>query len=460
MSYPMYRILVVDDEPDYCEVLATILRAHGCHVRQTTRPTEVEGMLAAEEFDLVVTDLIMPELDGTDLLRMIRANHPGVQVILLTAYGTVENAVNAMKSGAHNYLIKGGDPEALLAEIDVLRKLKDIQGKRARAQAQEPAVKSDDEFPYLLTTASPVFQRALDIAKKAAASDANILLLGESGSGKEVIAKYIHRESRRNRESFADINCYALSDSLIESELFGHEKGAFTGAASTRIGRFEAAHGGTLFLDEIGDIPLPTQSKILKSIESKKILRIGRNEPITVDFRLISATNKDLQAEIKAGRFREDLYYRLSTIVIEVPPLRARKEDLDDLIDFFLRRSEAAANIKIQSIDPVVLEYLRYYDYPGNVRELKNIIEGLVVLSEDGVIRANGLMVTRQGPAVGGSDAFAGSDRSLRDIRSEFEARYIEYQLKRHGNNARVTAEVLGISSRQLFNKMKEYGLK
>lgn len=460
MSYPMYRILVVDDEPDYCEVLATILRAHGCQVRQTTRPTEVEGLLAAEEFDLVVTDLIMPELDGTDLLRMIRVKYPGTQVILLTAYGTVENAVNAMKIGAHNYLIKGGDPEALLAEIDVLRKLKDIQGKRLRAQTQEPSVKNDDDFPYLLATESPVFQRALDIAKKAAASDANILLLGESGSGKEVIAKYIHRESRRSRESFADINCYALSDSLIESELFGHEKGAFTGAAATRIGRFEAAHGGTLFLDEIGDIPLPTQSKILKSIESKKILRVGRNEPITVDFRLISATNKDLQAEIKAGRFREDLFYRLSTIVIEVPPLRARKEDLDELIAFFLRRSEAASGIPVKSVDPVVLEYLRYYDYPGNVRELKNIIEGLVVLSEDGVIRANGLMVTRQGPAVGGSDAFAGSDRSLRDIRSEFEARYIEYQLKRHGNNARVTAEVLGISSRQLFNKMKEYGLK
>jgi two-component system response regulator HydG len=453
MTNKKFKILIVDDEPDYCEVLETILAAKGFDTRKTSKPKEVIAMLAAEEYDLVLSDLIMPELDGIGLLKDIKKKHPKTYVILMTAYGTIENAVNAMKLGAYTYIIKGSNPEELLAEIENVKKLRAYD-------EEEIKTKENNSSEYMMDSGNLEYQQVLEIARKSAQSDANILILGESGSGKEVVAEFIHKESKRKNNPFMDINCYALSDSLIESELFGHEKGAFTGAATTRIGRFEAANGGSLFLDEIGDIPLSTQSKLLKAIESKKILRIGRNDSISVDFRLISATNKDLQLEIKEGRFREDLFYRLSTIIIEIPPLRRRKEDLDKLIDYFIRKSEAVMNMKITEIDKNVMAFLHHYDYPGNVRELKNMIERLVVLSENGIIKENGLMNTKAIPNSEGIDSFFLIDRPLRDIRSDFESKYIESLLTKNNHNIGKTAEILGISRRQLFNKISEYGLK
>ena len=449
-----FKILIVDDEPEYCDVLETILTAKGYQTRKSSNPKAVMGILAEEEFDMVLSDLIMPEMDGIALLKAIKSKQPKIYVIIMTAYGTIENAVNAMKLGAYNYVIKGSKPEELMMEIENIKKL------RAFDEEENRSKETYGDFDYMLDSGNAEYNEVLEIARKAAQSDANILILGESGSGKEVIAEFIHKESKRRGSPFMDINCYALSDSLIESELFGHEKGAFTGAATTRIGRFEAANGGTLFLDEIGDIPLSTQSKLLKAIESKKILRIGRNLPISVDFRLISATNKDLQLEINEGRFREDLYYRLSTIVIEVPPLRKRTEDLGKLIDFFIRKSESVMGMKITDIDKAVLNFLYHYDYPGNVRELKNIIERLVVLSENGTIRESGLMKTKVISDTGSVKDFFNTDRPLRDIRSDFEAKYIEGLLEKNNHNIGKTAEILGISRRQLFNKISEYGLK
>jgi two-component system, NtrC family, response regulator HydG len=454
MTNKQFRILIVDDEPDYCDVLDTILSAKGYSTKKSSKPKEVVNILSEEEFDLVLSDLIMPEMDGITLLKEIKKKQPKTYVIIMTAYGTIENAVNAMKLGAYTYVIKGSNPEELLIEIENIKKL------RAYAEEETKVKETVKGSDYMLDTANAEFKNVLEISKKAAQSDANILILGESGVGKEVIAEYIHKESKRKNNPFMDINCYALSDNLIESELFGHEKGAFTGAATTRIGRFEAANGGTLFLDEIGDIPLSTQSKLLKAIESKKILRVGRNEPISVDFRLISATNKDLQFEIKEGRFREDLFYRLSTIVIEVPPLRRRKEDIDKLIDYFIRKSEAVMNIVITEVDESVMNFLRNYDYPGNIRELKNMIERLVVLSDNGAIRESGLMNTKAIPEVGGISEMSVIDRPLRDMRSDFEAKYIEMLLEKNNHNIGKTAEILGISRRQLFNKISEYGLK
>jgi len=454
MTNKQFKILIVDDEPDYCEVLDTILSAKGYTTRKTSKPREVVDMLTEEDFDLVLSDLIMPEMDGISLLKAIKKKQPNTYVIIMTAFGTIENAVNAMKLGAYTYAIKGSNPEELLTEIENISKM------RAYDKEEKKAADSAGQTEYMLDSGNAQYRHVLDIAKKAAQSDVNILILGESGVGKEVIAEFIHRESKRKDKPFMDINCYALSDSLIESELFGHEKGAFTGAASMRIGRFEAANGGTLFLDEIGDIPMSTQAKILKAIESKKILRIGRNDPISVDFRLISATNKDLQLEIREGRFREDLFYRLSTIIIEVPPLRKRKEDLDKLIDFFIKKSEAVMNVEIKEIDRNVTNFLRSYDYPGNVRELKNMIERLVVLSENGVISEAGLMNTKAAPEAESMTDFFGNDRPLREIRSDFEAKYIEMLLEKNNHNIGKTAEILGISRRQLFNKISEYGLK
>ncbi len=454
MINKQFKILIVDDEPDYCEVLDTILSAKGYTTKKSSKPKEVVNLLGEEDFDLVLSDLIMPEMDGITLLKAIKKKQPKTYVIIMTAYGTIENAVNAMKLGAYNYVIKGSKPEDLLNEIENIKKLRAFDD-------EENLLKGNmGDSDYMMDSANPEYKNIIEISRKSAQSDANVLILGESGSGKEVIAEFIHKESKRRNNPFMDINCYALSDSLIESELFGHEKGAFTGAASTRIGRFEAANGGTLFLDEIGDIPLSTQSKLLKAIESKKILRVGRNQPIPVDFRLISATNKDLNLEIKEGRFREDLFYRLSTIVIEVPPLRERREDLGKLIDYFIKKSETVMNMKITDIDKSVMNFLYHYDYPGNVRELKNIIERLVVLSDNGEIRESGLMKTKVIPETEELKAFFKADRPLRDIRSDFEAKYIENLLEKNNHNVGKTAEILGISRRQLFNKILEYGLK
>ncbi len=454
MSNEQFKILIVDDEPDYCDVLDMILSAKGYSTRKSSKPKEAIELMAQEDFDLVLSDLIMPEIDGIGVLKAVKKKRPNTYVIIMTAFGTIENAVNAMKLGAYTYVIKGSNPEELLVEIENIRKL------RAYDKEEKKNGNIAAKAEHMLETNNQQYRHVLEIAKKAAQSDANILILGESGVGKEVVAELIHRESKRKDHPFMDINCYALSDSLIESELFGHEKGAFTGAATTRIGRFEAADGGTLFLDEIGDIPLSTQSKLLKAIESKKILRVGRNDPISVDFRLISATNKDLQAEIREGHFREDLFYRLSTIIIEVPPLRKRKEDLDKLIDYFIKKSEAVMNLKIKEIDSKVISFLHSYDYPGNVRELKNMIERLVVLSENGIIGEGGLMSARIDPESDSMSDFFGNDRPLREIRSDFEAKYIEMLLEKNNHNIGKTAEVLGISRRQLFNKISEYGLK
>lgn len=453
MTIKPFKILIVDDEPDYCDVLDTILSAKGYITRKTTRPNEVLDILMDEDFDLVLSDLIMPEMDGVTLLKAIKKKQYKAYIIIMTAYGTIENAVNAMKLGAYTYIIKGSNPEELLDEIENIKKLRAYEDERQNNNCKE--------VEYMLDSNNYEYKKVLEIAKKAAQSDANILILGESGAGKEVIAEYIHKESKRRHKPFMDINCYALSDSLIESELFGHEKGSFTGASTTRIGRFEATNGGTLLLDEIGDIPMSTQSKLLKAIETKKILRVGRNDPITVDFRLISATNKDLQMEIKEGHFREDLFYRLSTIIIEIPPLRERKEDLEKLIDFFIKKSAAVMNITIKEVDKDVLDFLTHYNYPGNVRELKNIIERLVVLSENGFIRTSGLMSTKISiPSSENVNDFFGVDKPLRDIRSDFESKYIEMLLEKNNHNIAKTAEILGISRRQLFNKISEYGLK
>lgn len=454
MAFREYSILVVDDEPAHCDVLATILTAKGYSVSKTTKPLEALAMLETENYDLVLADLMMPELDGIGLLQIVRKKYIHTTVIIMTAYGTIENAVNAMKLGAYTYIIKGSKPEDLLAEIRNLEKLKTFNEEKG----SDPPVEGLQN--YMLETESEVYRETLEISKKAARSDANILILGESGSGKEVLAQLIHQESKRRTAPFMDVNCFSLTETLIESELFGHEKGSFTGATNTRVGRFEAAEGGTLFLDEIGDIPLVTQAKLLKAIENKKIMRIGRNDPISIDFRLISATNKDLQHEIQTGMFREDLFYRLSTIIIEVPPLRSRREDLEKLIQYFIHRSETVMAIKIHEIEPAVLEFLHQYEYPGNIRELKNMIERLVVLSEDGIIKKSGLMRTKEIGTIEAEEALFQGDRPLRDIRSEFEAKYISMLLKKNNHNVSKTAEILGISRRQLFNKITEYGLK
>jgi two-component system response regulator HydG len=448
------RILVVDDEPDYCNVMKVILEANGHMVTCDTSGQAALATLAKKSFDLVITDLMMPEIDGRQLMAEIKERYPGVEVIILTAYGSIENAVDAMREGAYSYVTKGGDPGELLREISKLCEMLDLKQENLFLKAKM------NQYDAMLETKSPLFRNVLATAKKAANSDSNILLLGESGVGKEIIACYIHENSPRADKTFMDLNCHAIAATVLESELFGHEKGSFTGAMTRRIGRIETADSGTLFLDEIGDIPLSMQAKLLKAIETKRIYRMGSNEEIEVDFRLVSATNKNLAEEIAAERFREDFYYRISTIVIRIPPLRERKEDLPLLIDYFFKKSQNEMKKTINRIEPEVMDALLSYHYPGNIRELKNIIERIVVLSEDGVIQMDSFPAPMSAAGNGVKSMVPlAEEKSLREMRKEAETIYIENILKKYNYDMNKSAEVLGITRRQLLNKITEYGI-
>ncbi|HWQ77249.1 MAG TPA: sigma-54 dependent transcriptional regulator [Anaerovoracaceae bacterium] len=450
MSKRGLKILVVDDEQDYCNVMKVILSAKGHQADYALSGADALSLMARKSYDLVISDLMMPEMDGRQLLNEIKASHPGTEVIMMTAYGSIENAVEAMRNGAYSYVTKGGNPEELIREIG---KLQDVMELKLENQLLKEKVA---EVDAMLETNNPSFRGMLSIARKAAVSGANILILGESGAGKEVIARYIHQNSSRSKSHFMDLNCHAIAETVLESELFGHERGAFTGALNKRIGRIEAADQGTLFLDEIGDIPLSMQAKLLKTIENKKLYRMGGNEEVEVDFRLVCATNKDLEKEIEGGRFREDFYYRISTITIDIPPLRKRKEDLPMLIDYFFKKSQNDTKKPIRTIDRQVMDFLLNYQYPGNVRELKNLIERLVVLSENGTVDSDSLpapVMEDRKKTLSETDR----DRELRDIRKDAEKEYIKGILMKNNNNMTKAAEVLGITRRQLFNKMTEY---
>lgn len=450
MSKRGLKILVVDDEVDYCKVMKVILTAKGHQTDFAISGINALSLMGQNYYDLIITDLIMPEMDGRQLLLEIKQHYPGTIVIMMTAYGSIGNAVEAMRDGAYSYVTKGGNPEELIREI---AKLQDMLSLRLENQLLKEKVSRMDA---MLESNNSAFQSTLSIAKKAAVSDANILVLGESGTGKEVIARYIHQNSPRDKRQFMDLNCHAIAETVLESELFGHEKGSFTGAMSKRIGRIEAADQGTLFLDEIGDIPLSMQAKLLKTIENKKVYRMGGNEEIEVDFRLVTATNKDLEKEIEEGRFREDFYYRISTITIYIPPLRKRKEDLPLLIDYFFKKSENEMKKPIHSIDNQVTDFLLSYQYPGNIRELKNIIERLVVLSENGIVDKESLPVPVREDK---RRDIMPMDKGLREIRKDTEKEYIQSMLLKNNNNMTKTAEMLGITRRQLFNKIAEYHL-
>lgn len=445
-----FKILVVDDEAEYREVLEMILEDKGYFVETAKGPEEALDKLKDGSFNLVLSDLIMKGMDGIELLERIKEEWPDMEVIIITGYGSIENAVKAMKKGAFTYFIKSHDPEELLMEIKKVKKLTYLEADNEILKSKQ------NVLSFMLQTKNREFRRVLDIAKKAAQSNTNILILGESGVGKEVLANYIHKCSDRQDRHFIPVNCHAFSDSLLESELFGHEKGAFTGAINRRKGRFEAAHGGTLFLDEVGDIPLSIQTKLLRAIETKKIERIGSNKPIKVDYRLISATNRDLYEEVANEIFREDLFYRISTITIELPPLRNRREDLPMLIDFFVKKSSMELKKNISDLEDGAREFLLAYDYPGNIREMKNIVERLVVLSEDGIIRERDLpsyeKIDKKEELV--------KIKPLKTLRKEIEADYISKVLRKCDYNVSQAARELDISRRQLFNKINEYNLK
>ncbi|KDR96156.1 DNA-binding transcriptional response regulator, NtrC family, contains REC, AAA-type ATPase, and a Fis-type DNA-binding domains [Peptoclostridium litorale DSM 5388] len=456
------KILLIDDEIEYTQVLGAILSASGYNVAALNAPKEALGIIEKEHFDIVITDIMMPEVNGMQVLEHVKKHCKSTRVIIMTGYGTIENAVDAIKKGAYTYFVKGNDPGKLLQEIEKISSL-DHDNLPENAAGNKKSIKKPEgdagSSGFLLDTKSKKFAKTLQITEKAARSNVNILILGESGVGKEVFAKFIHESSMRSEGAFVPVNCHSFSESLLESELFGHEKGAFTGAVGNRAGRFEASDGGTLFLDEIGDVSLDTQVKLLRVLESKSIEKIGSNALKKLDFRLVSATNKDLQEEVALGRFREDFFYRISTIVIKIPPLRERKEDLGDYIDFFVKKAEVEQGIKVRGMSVEVEKFLYEYDYPGNIRELKNIIERLVVLSEDGIFVKEGLPVcTNYKKGKKGHEDF--EIRPLKEIRKDFEAEYIQKVLDACSGSVTEAAKLMDISRRQLFNKITEFGLR
>lgn len=457
---------MVDDEPAYCTVLQKILESEGYWVETTTVATEVLEKLEREHYDLVISDFFMQDMDGFRLLAEIRREHLDTEVIIITGYGSVQNAVAAMREGAFSYYIKSHDPQELLFEVQKVKRIAEL-----KVRENQPAVAGQ----YLMNSKNPKMRRAIDLIDKIAPTPATILLLGESGVGKEAFAAYIHEKSGRQTSNFIPVNCHAYSQSLLESELFGHEKGAYTGANETRIGKFEAADGGTLFLDEIGDATPDMQLKLLRVLDSKRIERIGSNRLIDVDFRLVCATNRPLVQMVGDGRFREDFYYRISTFVVEIPPLRERREDLVTMVQFFVSRLSNDFKKPVPRVEDQLMDFFHRYEFPGNIRELRNMIERLVVLSSDGVLRLSDLsFLPMRGEAGGGgaSSGAIGASSSLglpgyqgqdfpdwRTYKHSLEKVYVERALAQSGGNMTKAAELMGITRRQLFNMVQAHRL-
>jgi DNA-binding NtrC family response regulator len=444
-------ILLVDDEEAQRKVLAGFLRKKGFEALACGTVDGALGVAAAHTVDLVLTDLRMPDRGGLELLRELHALNPEIPVIVMTAYGTVASAVEAMKLGAADYLTKPVDLDEL--ELLVARTLE----RRAlvsenRELRQQLAAQHRLEG---VETANPRMAQAINLAARAAASRATILIRGESGTGKEVLARAIHHASPRARRPLVAVNVAALPETLLESEMFGHERGAFTGAERQHRGRFEQADGGTLFLDEIGDLPKGTQAKLLRALQEQRFERLGGTASIQVDVRVLAATSRDLEAMVRAAEFREDLYYRLNVVCIEIPPLRERRGDIPALVDHFVRRFAAEGGSKVRAVSREAMDLLLKYHYPGNVRELENLIHRAVVLARGPDITTADLPAHVSGLAAESRTA----PGSLVERLAAFERALLVEALDEAGGVQTRAAQALGISERHLRYRLRKHGL-
>jgi DNA-binding NtrC family response regulator len=441
---PRYSILIVDDESAMRLLLTGILEGEGYQVTHAPDGKIASELIQRRKFDLVLSDLRMPGLDGLSLLKLIKEQTPETILVMLTAYGSVESAVEAMKAGAADYLTKP------LKNPDELRLLvkRIFSEKRIHNQVEIFQEETRRQFPCdALVTRHPSMQKALDLARQAAPTDTTVLIQGESGTGKELIARCIHAASLRAREAFIAVNCAALAPALLESELFGHEKGAFTGAITRHMGRFERAHGGTLFLDEIGELDPSLQVKLLRVLQEKQFERVGGNKLISVDIRIVAATNRELAELMRNRQFREDLYYRLSTFPIYLPPLRDRLEDIPDLAEFLIQKIAARLGRPPQKLRPESMLVLRNYPWPGNVRELENVLERALIVAPGDLIAPEDLPIQ-----------IPDKEMKIKTL-AEIEKRAILAALEANHGHQRQTADQLGISLRTLQYRLREYGL-
>ncbi len=444
------RILVVDDEHNARSALRLILGEEGYEIAEAA---DGESALATlDEFApaVVLADVRMPKMDGLTLLRTAKERGSDAIFIMMTAFGTVETAVEAMRAGAENYLTKPLDVNSVLVflakALEKRKLLRESQALRERVRERYKLSGMVGEAPEL--------QAVYQVVKQAAPTKATVLILGESGTGKELIAQAVHEESDRANKPFIKVSCAALSETLLESELFGHEKGSFTGATGRREGRFELADGGTLFLDEIGEIAPSTQVKLLRALQTREFERVGGTQTVKVDVRLVAATNRDLNAEVKAGRFREDLFYRLNVVAVTLPPMRRRKGDIPALVSHFVEKYAANYGKEVKGLAPGTLNALLAYDWPGNVRELENAVERAVVLCKGRELTADDLPPTLQGPRPAGRDA---SSLIPGATMAEIEREAILRTMELVGGSTAKASEMLGISIRKIQYRLKEY---
>jgi two-component system NtrC family response regulator len=449
-------ILIVEDERSQREMLRDFLRKESHRVEEAPDGTTALRLIREKSFDLVILDQRMPGMTGQEVLREIKRTQPELDVLLVTAYGTVETAVDAMKAGAFDYITKPIDLEELLIVLERIAERQTLlrENEILRQRLREKGVDAGH-----IIYKSPKMAELINLAGRVASSKAAVLLLGESGTGKELFAKLIHQAGPRGQRPLVTVNCAALPESLLESELFGHEKGAFTGAIQRRVGVFEQADRGTLFLDEIGDLSPTVQVKLLRFLQEGEFQRLGGTGILRSDVRVISATHKDLEASIKEGTFREDLFYRLNVVTMHIPPLRERREDIRPLVDHFVERYAKDNGKRIEGVSKEALDRILKYHYPGNVRELENIVERAVVITRATVIETEDLPFgprSREERA----ETLPEGKKGVRAALESLERRLIEQAMVEASSNQTRAAEILGLSERMLRYKLKKYRLK
>ena len=447
------RVLIVEDDAAQREMLSGFLSDLGVETAEAPDGKQALNVLASQQFDVVVTDLRMPKMDGEELLREVKALNPDIGVVLVTAFGTVQSAVESLKAGATHYLLKPLD----LDEVEhVIRRCLEERHLQRENRELRRRLGEIESIPGIVT-AGGLMAEVLSTVARVAPSNVSVLLMGESGTGKELVARAIHGASPRAGGPFVAVNAAALSPTLLESELFGHERGAFTGADRARAGRFESASGGTLFLDEIGDLPAEVQVKLLRVLQERAVERVGSNRPLPVDVRLVAATHHDLPALLREGRFREDLYYRLAVVTMELPALRQRRSDIPALVEHFLDKHAETSGVPPKNFSREAMDLLVRHDFPGNVRELENIVQRCLVLARSELITTDDLPAS----VLGASEHVAGgepaSDASLPARVAALEKAAIEQALGEEGGNQSRAADRLGISERALRYKLAKY---
>ena len=464
----MQKVLIIDDEPQIRLILSVMLSERGFKVAQAETGEQAISLCADFQPDIALIDMNLPGIDGLATLRALLDQGPEIDCIMMTAYGTIRSAVEAMRIGAFDFITKPFDNDELLLIIKRAIELRGLSREVADLRAELSTRYGFNEIVGI----SPKLQAIFRTINKVAPVDATVLIEGGSGTGKELVARALHRRSHRANKSFVAVNCGAVPQTLFEAEFFGHERGAFTDAREARAGRFEQAQGGTLFLDEVGELPLDAQVKLLRALQNKEVTRLGSNQPIKVDVRIIAATNVDLKAAVEVGKLREDFYWRLNVVKLVLPSLRERREDISLIVDHLIEQFNRELGLSITAISQEARRMLENYDWPGNVRELENCICSAMIMSERGVIRSQDLPPRIRGEVEEGKFGFnpTGSARSIDESKAtlaevvkesseNLERMMIISRLAQMNGNRTATAESLGISRKTLFNKMRQYGL-